>query len=127
MVKILQGNLYSTAFRLRDQEAFDADPQAMRIRQKFNIFSGTRDNKRLHRFTSRGALPPTDLYVARPAILGLLKDAGASAFELGDTEGWIALLQRHLHPDDGIFVITDDDEGAAYQTYRYRECADWTR
>lgn len=126
-MNVLQGNFYSTAFRVIDEAAFSNDEDVIKLGRQIEIFSGKMDGEVLHCITGKGQQPRTMLRVFRPAIMGLLQDAGPSRIPMVDSLGWIAVLQRHLHPDYGIIVINEDGAGSDFQTYITKECAGWTR
>lgn len=126
-MNILQGNFYSTAFRVKDDKAFEADPSVVALRRHMEIYTGDTPEGRLNCITSKDSQPKTMLRVMHPAIIGLLNDAMPSDVVMDDEFGWLATLQKHLHPDDGIVVITEYPDGNEFQTYIANDCAGWTR
>jgi len=126
-VNVLQGRLFSTAFRVQDDEAFERDPTIVALRQYLDIYSGRVEDAIIHCIVSKDCQPRTKLRVARQAVMELLGDAKASDVVMDDDFGWLATLQIHLHPDDGIVVVSECDDGQQFQTYIARDCAGWTR
>jgi len=121
----LQGTFYSTAFRVRDEQAFAADPVIREMQQHLDMFAGELDGDTVHCLCSKGAQPKTILQVFAPAIAGLLADT-ASSVVMEDPEGWIEVLQRHLHPDYGI-VIDETLNDERFMTYIAADRVGWTR
>jgi hypothetical protein len=126
-MNVLQGQFFSTAFRVVDGEGFEADPVIGQMHQYVEFFSGEREGEKLFCITHKDGLPGTTLRVARPAIMGLLADARPSPIPLHDDQGWIAALQHYLDPADGIVLVTRNTDGSEYQTYISTDCAGWTR
>lgn len=124
-MNVLQGQFYSTVFRVIDDELFATDARVVDLQRFLDIHRGDESEGRVYCITSRGAMPKTRLRVAKQAIAGLLSDAGPSSLPLEDDYGWIATLQKHLHPDLGIIVINVGAED--YTTYIVADCAGWTR
>jgi hypothetical protein len=124
-MKVLQGSFYSTAFRVRDEEAFGADPAILEMQQHLDMFAGEMDGAPVHCLCSKGTQPKTILQVFAPAIAGLLAEA-TSSVAMEDPQGWIETLQRHLHPDYGI--VFDEIAGdARFMTYVAPDRAGWSR
>lgn len=126
-MNVLQDSFFSSAFRVRDDEAFEHDPAIVRLRRHLDIYSGREEDAVLHCIVSKDRQPGTRLRVARPALMNLLEDAKASDIVMEDDCGWIVALQAHLHPDDGIVVMNQVKDGREYQTYIAPDCAGWTR
>ncbi len=124
-MNVLQGSFYSTAFRVREERAFETDPVVMQMLKHLEMFTGQRDGRTLHCICSKGSQPKTNLEVRAPAILGLLEDT-SSGIPIEDSRGWIEALQRHLHDDFGI-VIDETAEGEQFMTYLGKDRAGWTR
>lgn len=126
-MNVLQDSFFSSAFRVRDDAAFEHDPAIVRLRQHLDIYSGREEEGVLHCIVSKDRQPKTRLRVARSAVMDLLKDARASDVVMEDDFGWIVALQAHLHTDDGIVVLNACKDGREYQTYIAPDCAGWTR
>ncbi len=126
-MNILQGRFFTTAFRVVDDDGFATDPAVDQMRQNIEFFSGEREGERLYCLVHKGGLPETTLRVARSAVMGLLADAKASSVPIQDGLGWIATLQRHLNPEDGIVILHRNTDGSEYQAYIAPDCAGWTR
>lgn len=125
MMNVLQGQFYSTAFRVIDDDLFAADARVIDLQRFLDIHSGGEGDDRVYCITSRGGTPRTRLRVTKRAVSELLSDADQSKMALEDDSGWIATLQKHLHPDLGIVVVNDGAE--EYKTYIVSDCAGWTR
>ena len=121
----LQGSFYSTAFQVRDEQAFAADSATLETQKHMNMFAGERDGVMLHCIASKDTQPKTILQVFAPAILGLLDDASSDVL-MEDSLGWIGVLQRHLQPDYGIVIdeIVGDEK---FLTYVTADRVGWTR
>ena len=121
----LRGSFYSTAFRVRDEHAFAADPAIAEMQRHITMFKGELDGATIHCICSKDAQPKTILQVFAPAILGLLDDARSDVV-MEDSLGWIEVLQRHLKPDYGIVIdeIVGDERFMSYIT---TDRAGWTR
>jgi len=126
-MNVLQGKFYSTAFRVKDEADFEHNPAVVELLKHIETYSHKMNGFWLYCITSKGDEPGTRLRVTRPAILGLLVDTGQNYLALEDTLGWITTLQNHLHPDDGIILMNQGNNGEAYQTYIAADCAGWTR
>jgi len=124
-VNTLQGSFYSTAFRVRDEDAFNADPAILEMQKHMDMFAGERDGAMLHCITSKDTQPKTMLQVFAPAIVGLLEDAGSDVV-MEDALGWIDVLQRHLQPDCGI-IIDETAGDERFMTYVTADRVGWTR
>lgn len=121
----LQGSFYSTAFRVRDEQAFATDPAVLAMQKRMDMFAGERDGATLHCIASKDAQPKTTLEVFAPAIRSLLADAKSDVI-MEDTLGWIGALQRHLQADSGI-VIDETAGNQTFTTYVATDRAGWTR
>jgi hypothetical protein len=126
-MNVLQGEFYSTAFRVADDKAFAIDPAMKALLKHIELFQGEEDGMFLYCITNKHGEPGTRLKVLKPAIMGLLDDAGESSVPMEDEQGWIATLQKHLHPDYGITLFHDEPGVGEYQTYITDDCAGWTR
>jgi hypothetical protein len=124
-VKVFQGQFYSTAFQVLDDDAFEADPLVKNLLRHLDIFSGREDGSVLHCIANSGGKPKTRLKVMRDAIDGLLADAGPGTIPLEDDNGLVATLQEHLHPDYGIVIVNEGEE--EFVTYIASDCAGWSR
>lgn len=124
-MNVLQGDFYSTAFRIRDVKAFQTDPKIAEMRRHMEFFEGERDGVALLCVTSKGGEPRTTLDVRAPAIAGLLEDT-RSAVPIDDSQGWIEALRRHLHGDHGI-VINETTGDEDFMIYVATDRAGWTR
>lgn len=111
------GHFYSTAFRVRDESAFSAEVAERGMARSMEIYSGGHDENRVFCITSLGDEPRTQLKVMRPAVLGLIKDTDNPEELPSDDAGWVALFQKHLHPDYGIVVMQFFDDGQQRQAY----------
>jgi hypothetical protein len=126
-MNVLQGKFFSTAFRVKDDDAFEGDIGVVDLRHHVDIYSGNEGEETLHCIVSKDCQPRTKLRVAKLALLGLLADAKASTHVMEDELGWIALLQKHIHEEDGMVVVNQCVDGQEYQTYIASDCAGWTR
>jgi len=121
----LQGAFYSTAFRVRDEQAFATDPAILEMQKHMDMFAGQRDGATLHSIASKDTPPNAPLEVHAAAILGLLADA-CSGVVMEDSLGWIGVLQRHLQPDSGI-VIDETAGNESFMIYLTAHRSGWTR
>jgi hypothetical protein len=121
----LQGSFYSTAFRVRDEQAIATDPAVIAMQKHMDMFAGQRDGVTLHCIASKDTQPKTILEVLAPAILTLLNEA-SSGVVMDDALGWIGTLQRHLLPDSAI-VIDETVGDERFMTYVAADRAGWTR
>ena len=55
-MNVLQGSFFSTAFRVRDEQAFATDPLILEMQKHMDMFAGTRDCKTLHCIASKDIL-----------------------------------------------------------------------
>jgi hypothetical protein len=124
-MRVLQGSFYSTAFRVRDEAAFGADPAILEMQQHLDMFVGEMDGATVHCLCSKGTQPKTMLQVFAPAIAGLLADTRSSV-AMEDPQGWIETLQRHLDPDYGI-VLDETLGDERFMTYVAADRVGWTR
>jgi hypothetical protein len=124
-MKVLQGSFYSTAFCVRDEAAFGADPAILEMQQHLDMFVGELDGATVHCVCSQGTQPKTIFQVFAPAIAGLLADA-TSNVAMEDPDGWIGTLQRHLRPDYGI-VIDEMLGDQRFMTYIAPDRVGWTK
>lgn len=121
----LQGSFYSTPFRVRDEQAFAADPAILEMQKHMEMFTGELDGATVYCIASKNTQPKTVLQVFAPAILGLLDDASSDVI-MEDSLGWIGVLQRHLKPNYGI-VIDETVGDRRFFTYVAADRAGWTR
>lgn len=121
----LQGIFYSTAFRVRDEQSFAIDPAILEMQKHMDMFAGQRNGATLHCIASKDTQPKAPLEVHAAAIVGLLDDA-RSDIVMEDSQGWIGVLQRHLHPDSGI-VFDEASGDEQFMIYVATDRAGWTR
>lgn len=124
-VNVLQGTFYSSAFRVRDEQAFATDPAILEMQKHMDMFAGKRGAATLHCIASKDTRPKAPLEVHAAAILGLLDDASSDVV-MDDPRGWIGLLQRHLDRDSGI-VIDEAAGNQRFMIYLTADRAGWTR
>jgi hypothetical protein len=124
-VNTLRGSFYSTAFRVRNEGEFEADPVIRGMRMHMDMFAGRRHGSILYCIASKDTRPPAPLEVFAPAILGLLADARPGV-AVEDSLGWIGALQRHLDPGSGI-VIDETAGNERFMTYITADRAGRTR
>ncbi|MBP9175647.1 MAG: hypothetical protein KBF54_13940 [Rhizobiales bacterium] len=125
MMNVLQGQFYSTAFRVIDDDLFAADTKVLDLRQFLDIHQGREGDDMVYCITSAEGTPKIRIRATKKAVCDLLADAEQSKVALDDDRGWIETLQKHLHPDFGIVVIHEGAE--EYMTYIVSDCAGWTR
>lgn len=104
-VKPFHGSIRSSAFHVRDEEAFEDDPEIGTLLTEFDVLQGQRpeDQTPIVCFARDFEAGPT-LLVRRLAGLTLLTDQESLQADIDDAQGWIAALQRHLDPDNAIVV-----------------------
>jgi len=124
-MNVMQGSFYSTAFRVRDEQAFETDPAVVAMLKHMDMYAGKRNGATLHCIASKDTKPKSMLDVFAPAIHGLLADTSSNVV-MEDPLGWIGVLQRHLQPDSGI-VIDETAGDQAFMTYIAPDRVGWTR
>lgn len=122
----MQGSFYSTAFRVRDEQAFATDPAVLAMQKHVDMFEGQRNGATLHCFASKDTHPKTILEVFAPAIHGLLEDTSSNVV-MEDPLGWIGVLQAHLQPDSGIVIVDETEGDQKFMTYIAPDRVGWTR
>ncbi len=64
----MQGSFTSTAFRVRDEQAFATDPAVLAMEKHMDLYAGKRDGATLHCVASKGTQPKTNHEDFAPAI-----------------------------------------------------------
>lgn len=65
----LQGSFYSTAFRVRDEGAFNTDPAILEMQKHMDLFAGERNGVMLRCIASKDTQPKTILQVLALAFV----------------------------------------------------------
>lgn len=103
-VRPFLGSLRSSAFPIRDEEAFEEDAGIGSLLENLDLLQGRPSGDRAPLFCFvRDMAPGAPLVIARKAGLALLDDQGKLA-RIDDSRGWIAALQRHLDPGHALVV-----------------------
>lgn len=99
------GDFNSTAFHARDPAAVNTDPQVILFQRFADMLEGQMDGDPAPCFAiARGVDPRAPFFVMRQPAEVVINERHADDPEIDDHDGWIAMLQRHLAPDEGLIV-----------------------
>ena len=99
------GSFNSTAFHVEDPVAFEHDPMVQRFRRFADVLEGQMPDDPAPCFAlAKGMVPRDPLFVGHQPATVVIGEAWEGDPEIDDAQGWIAMFQKHLRPEDGIIV-----------------------
>lgn len=103
----LRGAFNSTAFHVRDPAAWLADARLAELRRHADVLEGQMPDEPQPCFAIvRGTDPRAPFFMGRQPAECVIGERRPDDPGIDDSDGWLALLQRHLAPDEGL-VITE--------------------
>jgi len=111
-----QGAFNSTAFHARDATTINTDPQLIAFQRFASVLEGQMDGDPAPCFAiARGVDPRAPLFIMRQPADLVIAERHAGDPEIDNSHGWIAMLQRHMAPDEGLIVTEWHNPAAAGQ------------
>lgn len=106
-IEPLRGSFNSTAFHVREATAWLGDARLAEFRRHADVLEGQMpDDQRPCFAIARGMEPRAPFFIGRQPAECVIGERRADDPAIDDAAGWLALLQRHLVPDEGL-VITE--------------------
>lgn len=100
-----QGDFNSTAFHARDATAINTDAQLILFQRFARVLEGQMDDDPAPCFAiARGVDPRAPFFILRQPAEVVIEERHAGDPEIDDGHGWIAMLQRHITPAEGLIV-----------------------
>jgi len=103
--RALQGDFNSTAFHARDVAAFNADQYVIAFQRFASLLEGQMPDDPARCFAiAKGVNPRAPLFIMRQPAEVVISERRTDDPEVDDCDGWIAMLQRHIAPNEGLIV-----------------------
>ena len=107
------GHFNSTAFHARDPVAFAKDPQMLAFQRRAEVLEGQMPDDPAPCFAiAAGVDPRKPFFIGRQPAELVMSERRAEDPAVDDSEGWIAMFQRHLAEDEGL-IVTEWENPAA--------------
>lgn len=107
------GQLTSTAFHVRDPEAFELDERIVAIRTELDVLVGQMPGDDTPCYCLAKNTPPrAPFFLKRQPGEAVISEGGDWDPEYQDESGWLCALQMHVREDDAIMITERANPGA---------------